>query len=417
MANESYNVFELTNALLRESREKETQADTAADKKIRPTVKESVSGDKVRSTKARKPFEIPCNKLKLESLSMFKEADGDDEIEDEVDVTADYTPEDDVVLVIDPEMEEVPEDAAAAAEAAEEMVGDHVCKCSICGANYVTDTEITEETEIEDAECPVCGEVGDQIVVGVITPVGELSDEDSADLDDVDVEEEEDFEEFEDDGEGEDFEEEDFEEGDYEESLNRARDARRAMAQRRTAPVRRTESAKPVRPTRPSTTKRPVTRKPVTEMADGYAFDEVTFNRMLTQFAKENYANVRSVKISSGSLKRGKLTLEGVVTTTKGKKRTIKFVAEDFKPSARMTIKFREIGPFTESIKSSKPSFILECRLSGKAIRPMALRYSYVAKNATSDVRESRARYSVIGKVLSESVKRNTQTRKRRTDK
>ena len=111
MANETYNVFELTNALIRESREKEAQS---TDKKVRPTVKESVSGKKVRSKKARKPFEIPFNKLKLESLSMFKEADGDDDddVDAEVDVTADYTPEDDVVLVIDPEMEEVPEDAA-----------------------------------------------------------------------------------------------------------------------------------------------------------------------------------------------------------------------------------------------------------------------------------------------------------------
>lgn len=424
---ETLNVFEATNKLLREadaSEKKSAKKESKAPAKKPASVKESVS-KRVRSTKARKPFAIPASKLKFESLTRFHEAEGDDTADDDFDVTADYTPEDDVVLVIDPEMEEVPEDAAEAQAAAEEMVGDHVCKCSICGANYVTDTEIDEEVEIEDAECPVCGETGDQIVVGVITPVGELSDEDQADLDDVDVEDEEGDEEVDVDVDFDDIDAEDEgEDEDYDESLNRRRLARKPMARRTESakrmskpmprrPKTRTESARPARPVR-----NVASRKTATAMPEGYAFDEVTFNRMLTQFAKENYENVRSVRISKGSVKRGTLTLEGIVTTTKGSKRTIKFVAEDFKPTARMTIKFREIGPFTESIKSTKPSFILECRLVGKAIRPMALRYSYVAKNA--GMKESRARYSVTGKVLSESVRRPARkpiARKRRTGK
>lgn len=412
---ETLNVFEMTNRALRDAEASEKKSDVKKESKAtakKPaSVKESIA-KKARQTKARKPFAIPANKLKFESLSMFKEADGDEEVDAEFDVTADYTPEDDVVLVIDPEMEEVPEDVEEAESAAEDMVGNHVCKCSICGANYVTDAEIDEEVEIEDAECPVCGETGDQIVVGVITPVGELSDEDKADIDDVDVEEEETFED--EDGKEEDEEEVDVDfEDEYEESVQRPMTSRKPIARRplaRRPLARKTESARPAR--------KLAGRKPATATPEGYAFDEVTFNRMLTQFAKENYENVRSVRIAKGSIKRGTLTLEGIVTTTKGSKRTIKFVAENFEPSARMTIKFREIGPFTESVKSDKPSFILECRLIGKAIKPMALRYSYIAKNA--GMRESRARYSVTGRVLSESVRRPARkpiSRKRSADK
>ena len=149
---ETLNVFEATNKLLREadaSEKKSAKKESKAPAKKPASVKESVS-KRVRSKKARKPFSIPVSKLKFESLTRFHEAEGDDTADDDFDVTADYTPEDDVVLVIDPEMEEVPEDAAEAQAAAEEMVGDHVCKCSICGANYVTDTEIDEEVEIEE---------------------------------------------------------------------------------------------------------------------------------------------------------------------------------------------------------------------------------------------------------------------------
>ena len=378
------NVFALTNQELK-----------ADEKKSQPkNIKESIK----RRAKKRTPFSIPANKLKFESLSMFKEDEG------ESDVTADYTPEDDVVLVIDPEMDEVPEDTEAAESAAEELIGNHVCKCSICGANYVTDAEITEELEIEDEECPVCGETGDQIVVGVITPMEELSTEDEEDLDGDDVEEADDEEDFDFDfdeeepveDEGEEAEDEDDE--DFGESFRRARlrkEAARPMPRKRV----RTEG---------KATRRPLARK---SSRPAYAFDEAVFNRMLTQFAKENYANVRTVKITEGTLRGSKITLSGEVTTTKGSRRPIKFVAEDFKPGKVVVISFKEIGPFTESIKTNKPSFIVECKVTGTIITPMTLRYSYKAKNA--GVKESKATYSVTGKVLSESIRRPARRAKR----
>lgn len=380
------NVFQLTNQELHKTDkvEKTAKKPEKVTAKSTKTVKESVSKKRSRRIK---PFAIPASKLQLESLKRFLEAEDEDDIT--VDVTADYTPEDDVVLVIDPDMEEVPEDTDAAIEAAEDLVGQHVCKCAICGANYVTDSEITEEVEIEDQECPVCGETGDQIVVGVITPTEELSDEDAEDIDDVEIEDEEEVD-VDEDGEDVDFEEE--EEEDFEEAVKRSR--MRTM-KRRAESVRRTPSR------RPSTQM----RKPITkESKDSeYAFDDVTFNRMLTRFAKENYSNVKSVRISKGSMRGNTLTLEGVVTTTKGSKRAIKFVAENFKPSARMSIKFREIGPFTESVKNREATFVVECVCKDKKIIPAALKYSYKTKNA--GVKESKNLYSVTGKVLSESVR------------
>jgi len=378
------NVFELTNQELRKDEKQQA-------KQEKKTVKESVS----KVSKKKAPFAIPAKKLKFESLSKFRELLEDDNTDDS-DVVADYTPDDEVVLVIDPDMDEVPEDVEEAEDAAEELIGAHVCKCAICGANYVTDEELSEDMEVVDETCPVCGEEGDQIVVGVITATDELSDEDKADIDDVDVEDE--VTETEDDGEV-DFEEDedvDFEEEedeDFEESVKRSR--MRTM-KRKAESIRR----------------KPLARKPVVQKKKAYkesnasdiSFDEVTFNRMLTTFAKENYANVKFVKVSKGTVRGKKLTLEGVVTTTKGSKRPIKFVCENFKTNRKMTLNFKEFGPFTESVKNTGATFVVECVTMRGKITPVSLRYSFKAKNA--GIKESKNLYSVTGKVLSESVRR-----------
>lgn len=364
------NVFQLTNMELHKTESKKT-------------VKESVSKSKTASK--NKAFKIPVSKLKLESLSHYLSEDAE---ETELDVTADYTPNDEVVLVIDPEMDEVPDDVEEAEDQAEDLIGDHICKCSICGANYVTDAEITEEMEMEEEECPVCGEVGEQIVVGVITPTEELSAEDEEEVEgteDIDIEDEEEIETVDGDEEVEDeeFEEED----DFEESIkrSRARTLRRKAESVRKAPARKS-------------------MKKISESKDDVSFDEATFNRMLTRFAKENYSNVRFVRINKGTVRGKRLTLEGTVTTTKGTKKTIKFVAENFVPSKRMSIKFKESGAFTESVKNVGATFVVECVMRGSMIIPAALSYNFKAKNV--GVKESRNIYSVTGKVLSESVRR-----------
>ena len=155
-----------------------------------------------------------------------------------------------------------------------------------------------------------------------------------------------------------------------------------------------------------SVARKPVTKRPMPKKAvsEGMDFDEKTLSRMLTTFAKENYSNVKFVKVSKGTVRGKRLTLEGTVTTTKGSKRPIKFVCENFVPAQRMSLKFREIGPFTESVKGQKVTFIVECVKKGNTIVPATLKYNFKAKNA--GMKESRATYSVTGRVLSESVRR-----------
>lgn len=407
------NVFELTNKELH----KADSTKTSVSKVSKKSVKESVM--RKASKKARKPFSIPANKLKLESMSWYTLHEDDSEGEE---VTADYTPNDDVVLVIDPEMDEVPEDLEAAEEQAEDLIGDHVCKCSICGANYVTDAEITEDMEMEDETCPVCGETGEQIVVGVITPTEEVSAEDEEEIEDtkditdgdaeeeIEVTDDEDFDDF------EDVEDDEDEDDGFEESVKRSRARtlrRKAESVRRNRmKTRRTES------TRKLSAKRPVAKKSVVE-SKAVDFDDVTFNRMLTRFAKENYENVKFVKITEGTIRGNRLTLEGTVTTSKGSKRPIKFVSENFTLGKRMSIKFKEYGPFTESVQNTRPTFIVECVMRGSVIVPAALSYNFKAKDQRKNSlkRESVATYSVTGKVLSESVRRPSKIRRKRIGK
>lgn len=363
------NVFELTNAELAKSLHQPAG---------KTKVKESVN--KSKKAKKRTVEKFAANKIRVESLRFVEEAeDNDTEI--------DYTPEDDVVLVIDPEMEETPETAEDAEAAAEDLVGDMVCKCAICGANYVCDCdEVNEDLESEEGECPVCGETGEQIVIGEITPAEEINtDPEDEGEDDFEGEDEFEDEEFGD----EDFGEDDFEDFDDEDDAPEDDEFEESLARAKARTKMRRESAK-------ARTKKPVNRR---ASANTYELDEVTLNRMLTKFAKENYENARFVKITNAKCNGTKLTLEGTVVTKKGSKVPTKFVCENFKPEANIRARFTEQGPFTESAISKGTSFIVDFQTRNNTITPVTLKYSY-------KVSENRNVYHVSGKVLSENAKR-----------
>ena len=404
------NVFEVTNSEL-------SKALKESNKPAKKATKKMTESKKV----GKKYSKIAANKLKLESMQFVIEAEDNDEV-------IDYTPDEDVVLVIDPEMDETPADDEAAEEAAEALVGDYVCKCAICGANYVCDCEeieaLGEDLEEAEAECPVCGEVGEQIIVGEITPTEEVTEtedeveetEDDVDVDvDVDAEDEEPAEDDDNDVDininidADDFADDD----DFDESVQRAK---RRTAMRREAAMRKESKApakrmvrKPVakRPAMESklSAKRPIAKRPMAKkpVAEQFQIDEVTLNRMLTKFAKENYGNVRFVKINNGSLRKGTLTLEGVVVTTKGSKRATKFVCENFKKGTNTIAVFKEVGAFTEcaSKTNAKNRFTVNFVNKNNTYVPTALRYSY-------NVKEGKDIYNVSGKVMNESIKKNT---------
>ena len=424
------NVFEVTNSELSKALKESVKPAKKATKKTSKKVKES---KKVGAKYSKKT--IAANKIKLESMQFFKENEDNEEV-------FDYTPDEEVVLVIDPEMDETPEDVEDAQEEAEELVGDYVCKCSICGANYICDCEeveaLGEDLEEAEAECPVCGEVGEQIIVGEITPAEDAVEtedevEDEADVDvDVDVDEEEPAEDSDEDNDvdvninidvddlDDEFEEEEEDE-DFAESIKRAKrrtlmrreSAKRAkMRKESKAPVAKRPVAKKPMTKRPAvesklSAKRPLpkksfAKKPVTE-SKGFDIDETTLNRMLTKFAKENYSNVRFVKIKNGSFKNNALTLEGVVVTTGNSKRPTKFVCENFKKGNNVIATFKEVGAFTESA-IGKNNFTINFVKKANMYTPVALRYSY-------NVKEGKEAFRVSGKVMNESLKNSKKTK------
>ena len=406
------NVWELTSNELSKSSVKES---------VKKSKKKSMKESAKFGRRMRKPAKIAANKIQLESIRFFEDAEED---------IVDYTPDEDVMLVIDPEMDETPETVEDAQEAAEELVGDYVCKCAICGANYICnheDIDMVEDLESEEGECPICGETGEQILVGEIAPAEESDADLEADEDepeeliDVDVDVDVDGEDFGDEDFEDEFADEDFEdefadddidvdvdidvdtedEDEVEESINRTmrRTAlRRESANRHSArrtPAKRTMSRESRNRTARSR-RMAENRKTNGKM---YNLDEVTLNRMLTKFAKENYENVRFVKITNAKCNKSRLTLEGTVVTKKGNKRSTKFVCENFVPSAKMTATFKEIGVFTENATSKNNAFTISFNVNKNVITPTSLRYSY-------KVKENRNNYLVSGKVINESVRK-----------
>ena len=193
---------------------------------------------RVNKKSPNKSSKISVSKIKLESRRIFEEEDFD-ELDRQFAVDPEDSEKDEVVLVIDPEIpadEEVPEDAA------EEMIGDLVYKCPVCGANYVCDcdAEKNESLEVDEngvpVECPVCGDDADQILIGEIAPVdnaGEETEMEPISPDDA----EEDTEEAE-----EDFDDLDDEDGEImEDSLKRVRKTESKSPHRKSR-SRKTES-------------------------------------------------------------------------------------------------------------------------------------------------------------------------------
>lgn len=173
--------------------------------------------ESLRPTRVTKESKCNCKKIKadrfrVESIKIFEDADFDQlDAEFAVDVD-DNEAKDEVVLVIDPE---IPADGEVPEDAAEQLVGDYVYKCPICGANYVCacDAVETEAIEVDEdgvpTECPICGDDADQILVGEIAPVEDVEDtEEEHEMEPVEYEEEktEEVEEYDD--EGEEFKEE-----------------------------------------------------------------------------------------------------------------------------------------------------------------------------------------------------------------
>lgn len=148
---------------------------------VRQKKQESVDCPKIRK-----------NRIKVESCRILEQAGDPDVLDNEFGKDPTSEDESEVVLVIDTDLpleDEVPEDAA------EELIGDKIYKCPVCGSNYACGCDeegnFTESVDVDEdgvpVECPICSSDADQILVGEIVRTEEAVDlgEEPGDMDPV----------------------------------------------------------------------------------------------------------------------------------------------------------------------------------------------------------------------------------------
>lgn len=339
---------------------------------------------------------INCRHLKVESRKFFEENDIND-IEKDFAVPEDEM-SDEVVLVIDPELpsdEEVPE------EAAEEMVGDKVYKCPVCGSNYVCDCDkdgMVEGIEVDEdgapLECPICGDDADQILIGEIAPAEEAPGEE------VDPESEKpEGDEGEEDEEEETSEEEVLEdpEDDLGESLTEDLDEVQEEVPEEVIEednpaddlmVLDTDSAEVEEE---EEEEKPAPEVVVTDSEVTLVLDDAKLESMMNKMIKENYKGNSSFKVTKVSCRGNNLKIEYMVRNGKKTSKGL-LVGEGFNKDSRlMKVSFRDKGVFTESFAKA-PSIVFEFVKIGDKVIPTKMSYDFKVK-----VNESL--YRVVGKV------------------
>ena len=382
-----------------------------------------------KRTVKKESKKIPVKKIKLESRKIYEEEDLD-AIDDKFSVDMDTIEDadtDEVVLVIDPELpaegEEEPEVEA------EEMVGDMVYKCPVCGANYLCDCDHLEEEGIEVDEdgtpvaCPICGDEADQILVGEIAPAEDVKPEDETEQEPIDPDEGEKEEEKPE--EAEDEFKVDFEEKEEVEEESVKREACKDNEKKEDAPKARRPMLRPSprkeesvdRPRRPIP-HRPMPRRPrVAESAkrplmnkrtnlprrkvESLEIDDFRFESLMNKHFRENYKGNPVCKLRDASIdKNNTLRLEYVIRNGNKKPVTGTLAVENFKVGNGRNVVLTVKDITNTFSKSNKPAFMMECVKIGNKINPTSLRYNYVRKVNTES-------YQVSGKVsLNESAPR-----------
>lgn len=334
---------------------------------------------------------INCKCLRVESRKFFEENDIDD-LEKDFAVPEDEK-SDEVVLVIDPELpsdEEVPE------EAAEEMVGDKVYKCPVCGSNYVCDCDkdgMVEGIEVDEdgapLECPICGDDADQILIGEIAPAeeapGEEVDPEPEKPEEDEGEEEEEIPEEEVPEDAEDDLGESLTE-DLDEVPEEVPEEERPAEDPEDMMVLDTDSAEVE-----EEEEKPAPEVVVTDSEVTLVLDDAKLESMMNKMIKENYKGNSSFKVTKVSCRGKNLKIEYMVRNGKKTSKGL-LVGEGFNKESRlMKVAFRDKGVFTESFAKT-PSIIFEFAKIGNKVIPTKMKYDFKVK-----VNESL--YRVAGKV------------------
>ena len=405
---------------------------------------------KVVESVARKVAKMVETKPVKESIQL-----GKIRFTEDTDEISSVQPDEDIVVVysddIKPDMTE-----EEVEQAAQELIGATICKCGVCGANYIATEEHAHEDElvvaddgeeeipdeftftdegeetlddiefadeelgesllfreaVEDEEfaeeevveapahtCPVCDAAENQVEVGEIVPTEDapVEDEEAPAVEEPVAEEEE-----------APTDEEDAPTDNDEAPVTVDVDVNVQADEDAELSKEALETAKPPRVKRhvKAESKKTVRKTPARPAVkaesekSSIAFNEKAFSRLLNKFVAENYENVAKVEITSGkAIKNNELCFEGKVTAKSGK---VRFETLGFKyTEGLMKIKMIEKGPFTESARVQKNAvpFVLECRAREGRVMPTAFKCRYAVK-MQNEWFECRGKYT-----LSESKK------------
>lgn len=375
---------------------------------------------------------------------------------EDTDEISSVQPDDDIVVVysddIKPDMTE-----EEVEQAAQDLIGATICKCGVCGANYIASEEHSHDDELvvdddtstndeelpdeftftdeegeslddidfadeelgesllfrEDMEdivdddipadeeipahtCPVCDATENQVEVGEIVPTEEAPTEPATDDETVPTETDTDTEEA-----PVKVDVDVNVNGDDEEEVSTE-----SLKAVKSGKIRRHVKAESKKTVRKTPARRAVKAESAKSKKSSLAFNEKAFSRLLNKFVAENYENVSKVEITSGkATKNNELCFEGKVTAKSGKTRAITFETVGFKyTEGLMKIKMIEKGPFTEAARVQKNAvpFVLECRARDGRVMPTAFKCRYAIK-MRNEWFECRGKYT-----LSESVKKKT---------
>lgn len=325
-----------------------------------------------KKTSVTESKKIPVKKLKVESLKILEDAENFDEIDAQFAVDPEESGEDEVVLVIDPEL---PSDEEAPEDAAQDMIGDSVYKCSVCGSNYVCDcnAEKNESIEVDEngepVECPICGDDAEQILIGEIAPAEDAPGEEVTETDPVDAGEVEDEEEIVDDDIIGESLTEDVDVIDTDDIIDEVP----ACEGEECDLVLDTDEADKKETDIPAV----VANAEVVNV--DLSLDEVRLESMMNQMIKENYKRNPSFKVTKLTAQGPRLKIEYVIREgKKSSKGTM--IAEGFSFEARkLSLKAKDKGAFTESF-TKKPAFIIECVRIRNKIIPTAVKYDFTKR-------------------------------------
>lgn len=354
-----------------------------------------------RKSRQKKTESLDCPKIKssrirVESLGVFESAEDAEALDTEFNKDPLSDDEAEVVLVVDPDLsieEEIPEDAA------EQMVGDRIYKCPVCGSNYACGCDeegnFTESVDFDEngepTECPICNSDADQILVGEIVPLedAEIAEVEPGEFEPVDSGDDSSDDESDDpviDQEGGTVEPiDDEEDKDKFENYHRSRrKLRREDVQvdisddEVRVEVGEDESAESILDV--ACDDEDCSLAEYEDDDEVYQFDDVKFESLMNKFLRENYKGSPRFKLESVIHSGRTLKLEYVLTVG-NESRKGRIVAEGYDPKSRvlrMSAKDHS-GQFTEGI-TRKPAFKFECVNIGKKIIPTKITYDFTRR-------------------------------------